>query len=123
MLASLAIRQRDETIQVGQLVADDLRASHDVGLGEQAVLGPADLAPAEVVRREMTNPWRESVPNRRRRPGHDSFLDVVAKLAWHFNPKWDIALGWRRVDDELEIEDVRNDFERRGVMFHVGYSF
>ena len=53
----------------------------------------------------------------------DSFLDAAFKLTFQITPKWDVAIGYRSVNDDLEVEDIKNKFERDGGLIHVAYSF
>jgi hypothetical protein len=53
----------------------------------------------------------------------ETFYDASAKLLYRVNANWEVAGGYRWVDDELEIEDVSNDFRRKGAVLHFAYSF
>lgn len=53
----------------------------------------------------------------------DRFLDATAKFLWHINPKWDVAIGWRSVRSDLDIDRLGNEFERTGGLIHLAYSF
>jgi hypothetical protein len=47
----------------------------------------------------------------------------VIKLRWQISPRWDIAGGYREVTSKLDIQNVKNSFERKGFVVNAGYSF
>ena len=53
----------------------------------------------------------------------DQFYDVVAKLRFRLNHRWDVAVGYRKVSDNLQLQDLKNEFEREGGLIDLGYSF
>jgi membrane-associated phospholipid phosphatase len=53
----------------------------------------------------------------------ESAYDVAAKLLFQINPKWGVAIGWRWTADDLELDEIRNDFASSGSLLHIAYSF
>jgi len=53
----------------------------------------------------------------------ETFYDVVGKLRFQIGPRWDLALGYRTLVSDLEIQDLKNDFKRSGGLVHIAYSF
>jgi hypothetical protein len=51
----------------------------------------------------------------------DSFCDVAGKFRYRLNRKWDIALTYWTVKDDLD--ELKNEFERSGITVDIGYSF
>ena len=53
----------------------------------------------------------------------DTAYDVTAKFAYRINPKWEVAAGWRWTGNDLDLPELRNDFQSTGGLLHVAYSF
>ncbi len=51
------------------------------------------------------------------------FLDWTARLTFQINAAWDVSVGWRRVESDLDIDRVRNEVQREGFLTQIGYSF
>ena len=55
--------------------------------------------------------------------GDNRFLDWSVGVTAKPNPKWDVSLSWREFETDLKDNALRNDFERSGPAFRVGYAF
>ena len=55
--------------------------------------------------------------------GDNRFLDWSVGVTAKPNPKWDVSLSWREFETDLKDDALRNDFERSGPAFRIGYAF
>jgi len=52
-----------------------------------------------------------------------SAYDAVIKFEYRINAVWDVAIGWRAAEYELDTSELVNTFRADGLALHAAYSF
>ncbi|MDX1388457.1 MAG: hypothetical protein R3344_04675, partial [Acidobacteriota bacterium] len=53
----------------------------------------------------------------------ESFADTAVNVSFQITPRWNVAVGYRVVRDDLRLDEINNEHERDGGLLHVAYSF